>query len=117
MPKEGMGVCGAQADIIAKVCAEIYGDKEIKINVPYHNFNMRGKATDVARDAIGVMPFSKEPIEQDKVTTMFYGDKPINRSNFLPIWADVDVFFIESVNEGTIIELNLVKAPSWRTYL
>lgn len=116
-PKQGFGVTGSQADEIAKVCAEVFGEREIRINVPYSDFNIRGKATDVARETIGVMPFSKAPIKQSDVTTMFYGDRPISRCSFLPIWAECDVFFIKSINEGEIVEINLTKAPSWRTYL
>lgn len=117
-PRSGFGVTGDKVDVIAKAVAEVFGDdKEIKINVPYHNFNLRGKAGVVASDAVGVMPFSKAPKDVSEVTTMFYGDSPITRHNYLPIWSDADVYFIQSINSGTIVEINLVQAPCWREYL
>lgn len=117
-PRSGFGVVGDKVDTITKAVAEVFGyDKEVRINVPYHNFNLRGKAGIVADDAVGVMPFSKKPKDVSEVTTMFYGDEPIKKCNYLPIWSDVDVFFIESINDGTIVEINLVKAPCWREYL
>ena len=65
------------------------------------------------------MPFSNSPISFDEVTTLFYGDKHIDRSNYLPFQAEVDCFYISNIDtSGSLwVTVDLVKGPSWRTYL
>ena len=108
--RSGFGVTGSALNIIAKRVAELYGNKHIQIN---------GTADKVAKDVVGVMPFSKKRVRIEDTTTLFYGDKCVKKpSYYLPFQSSCDVFFISSVNDinGTI-EINLIKAPSWRTYL
>lgn len=117
--RSGFGVTGSALSIIAKRVAELYGSKHIQINVPYHGFNCKGTANKVAKDVVGVMPFSKKRVRIEDTTTLFYGDKCVKKpSYYLPFLGDCDVFFISSVNDiNGIIEINLIKAPSWRMYL
>lgn len=114
-PEKGFGVTGAPLYEIAEACAEVYGDKEIRINLPYHDFNCRGKATSIAKEVRDLTPFIGKKWRADEATTnLYYGDTPVDRYDFLPFQGDCEVFFIGNI-EGC--EINLVKAPNWRMYL
>lgn len=116
--KEGFGVCGSPLEKISKELANIYGSKHIKINLPYNNFNCKGTAERIAKEVRGLTPFSGERLDENDMTTMFYGEKQIRgRGYYLPFQSECDVFFVESVTNGKVVEINLIKAPSWREYL
>lgn len=110
---------GYQLDTITKALAEVLGKTRVHINVPYSNFNCHGEAKKVAKDVYGLMPFSKARVSYDDVTTLYYGDNHINRGNYLPFLADVDCFYIKNIDTtGSLwVTIDLVKGPSWRTYL
>lgn len=110
---------GYRLDNITKGIAEALGKTKVHINVPYSNFNCHGEAVKVAKDVKGLMPFSTARVSFDEVTTLFYGDKHIKRNNYLPFLADVDRFYISNIdtNESLYVTVDLVKGPSWRTYL
>ena len=117
-PRSGFGVTGASLDKIANVCAEIYGEKEIRIVLPYHNFNCYGKATEIAKDVDYLMPFHGGDVcGQDETTTLFYGDTKVNRGTYLPFQSDADVFFLSAVSDVGIPTILLMKAPCWRAYI
>lgn len=114
-PRSGFGVTGDALYKIAEVCAEVFGDKEIRINLPYHNFNCHGRATDIAKETRDLTPFIGKKFCPDEATTnLYYGDSPVGPGNYLPFQSDCDVFFIESINDN---EINLMKGPNWRMYL
>ena len=116
--KEGFGVSGSSLEQIAIAAAELYGSKHIKINFPYHGFNCQGTANRVAKEVSGLMPFAKKRLSEDDMTTMFYEEKQIcGRGYYLPFQSECDVFFVESVKSGKVVEINLIKAPTWREYL
>ena len=108
-----------QLDAITKGIAEALGKTKVHINFPGSNFNCHGEAIKVAKDVKGLMPFTKEPISYGEVTTLFYGDNHINRGNYLPFLADVDCFYISNIDtDGSLwVTIDLVKGPSWRSYL
>ena len=117
--RNGFGVTGYKLDIIVKALSEALSNITVHINVPDSNFNCHGPANKVAKDIIGVMPFSKNPINIDEVTTLYYGYDPITQKSYLPFLSDTDCFFIENIDmAGSLcITVNLVKGPSWRMYL
>ena len=117
--REGLGVCGTSLKGIAKRVAELYGSKKVQINVPYSNFNCKGTANRIAKEVSGLTPFSKNRIEETSVTTLFYGDKLVNRRGYyLPFQGECDVYFIEKISTiNKVVVIDLMKAPSWRAYL
>lgn len=117
--REGFGVTGHKLDTIAQALSESLSNTKIRINIPYHSFNCHGTANKVAKDVIGVMPFSKNPININNVTTLYYGCNPITSQSYLPFLSEVDCFFIENIDMrgSSCIIINLVKGPSWRMYL
>ena len=117
--REGFGVCGSSLKYITQSVAELYGSKHIQINVPYSNFNCKGTANRIAKEVSGLTPFSKVTIEEESVTTLFYGDKLVNRRGYyLPFQGECDVYFVENVSTiNNVVVIDLIKAPSWRAYL
>ena len=110
---------GYQLDSITKALAEVLGKTKVHINVPYSNFNCHGEAVKVAKDVKGLMPFSTARVPFDEVTTLYYGDNHITRGNYLPFQAEVDCFYIKNIDTtGALwVTVDVVKGPSWRTYL
>ena len=117
--REGFGVCGSSLRAIAEKVAELYGSKHVQINVPYSNFNCKGTAKRIAKEVGGLTPFSKNRIEETSVTTLFYGDKLVNRRGYyLPFQGECDVYFVENVSTiNNVVVIDLMEAPSWRAYL
>lgn len=116
--REGFGVTGDSLKRITKVVAELYGSKHVRINLPYHNFNCKGTAKRIAKEIYGLTPFTDKEIGIDEVTTLFYEDRLVGRGNYLPFQSECDVFFVDSVKTiDNVVVIDLVKAPSWRTYL
>ena len=115
----GMWSTGYRLDDITKGIAEVLGKTKVHINFPDSNFNCHGPANKVAKDISGLMPFSKNPINIDEVTTLYYGYDPITQKSYLPFLSDADCFFIENIEmPGSLwVTINLVKGPSWRMYL
>lgn len=115
----GMWSTGYRLDDITKGIAEVLGKTKVHINVPYSNFNCHGEAIKVAKDVKGLMPFSKNPININEVTTLYYGYDPITQKSYLPFLSDADCFFIENIDMtgSSCITVNLVKGPNWRMYL
>ena len=110
---------GYRLDGITKGIAEVLGKTKVHINFPDSNFNCHGPANKVAKDISGLMPFSKNPINIDEVTTLYYGDNHITRGNYLPFLSDADCFYIKNIDTtGNLwVTVDLIKGPSWRTYL
>lgn len=117
--REGFGACGFSLRAIAEKVAELYGSKHVQINVPYSNFNCKGTAKRIAKEVSGLTPFSKNRIEESSVTTLFYGDKLVNRRGYyLPFQGECDVYFVENVSTiNNVVVIDLMEAPSWRAYL
>ena len=117
--RNGFGVTGYKLDIIAKALSEALDNIKVHINFPDSNFNCDGAMNKVAKDISGLIPFSKNPINIDEVTTLYYGYDPITQKSYLPFLSDADCFFIENIDiTGSLyITINLVKGPSWRMYL
>ena len=117
--REGFGVTAYKLDTITQALSESLANTEVHINVPYNSFNCHGTANKIAKDVIGVMPFSKNPININNVTTLYYGCKPITSKSYLPFLSEVDCFFIENIDMSgsSCITINLVKGPNWRMYL
>ena len=115
----GMWSTGYRVDGITKGIAEVLGKTKVHINFPDSNFNCHGPANKVAKDISGLMPFSKNPINIDEVTTLYYGDNHITRGNYLPFLSDADCFYIKNIDTtGNLwVTVDLIKGPSWRTYL
>jgi len=123
--RTGFGATGSPLDDITAFLNERIPWKNVRINVPYHGFNVRGKVSDVHRDVRGVMPSTylygnrEECIKMEDATTLYYGDRPANgRGTFLPFLSECDVYFVTDYteNEDEVV-INLIKGPSWRTYL
>ena len=117
--RHGFGVTGYKLDIIAKALSEALDNTKVHINVSDSNFNCHGPANKVAKDISGLMPFSKNPININEVTTLYYGYDAITQKSYLPFLSDADCFFIENIDmTGSLcITINLVKGPNWRMYL
>lgn len=117
--RNGFGVTGYKLDIITKALSEALDNTKVHINVPDSNFNCHGPANKVAKDISGLMPFSKNPININEVTTLYYGYDQITQKSYLPFLSDADCFFIENIDmTGSLyITINLVKGPNWRMYL
>lgn len=120
----GFGATGYPLDKITEYLNERIPTEQVRINVPYNGFNVRGKASDVHRDVHGVMPMTylsghrDEVVAKENTTTLFYGNMKAGRGNYLPFLSDCDVYFVDGCSyvDGTLI-VDLVKGPSWRTYL
>ena len=109
----GMWATGYSLPYITEALAEVLGNKTVLIHVPYSNFICKGSANNVNSDVKGLMPFSKTRKSEDKCTTLFYGDKPINKSNYIPFLSSADVYYISQMNiNDDNVEVNLVKGPN-----
>lgn len=117
--REGFGACGSSLKSISEMIATLYGSKHVQINVPYSDFNCKGTAKRIAKEVSGLMPFAKNRFEVENATTLFYGDKLVNRRGYyLPFQGECDVYFVENVATiNNVVVINLMKAPSWRKYL
>lgn len=117
--REGFGVCGWSLKSITKKVAELYGSKHIQINVPYDNFNCKGTANKVAKEVEGLTPFSKNRMDEENVTTLFYGDELANsRKNYFPFQSVYDVYFVKNVTtQNKVVVIDLMDAPNYRMYL
>lgn len=112
-PKEGFGVCGFDVVKLVRGIAEAYGDTTVKIVFPYATFNMKGPADKLGASIV----YDRSFIHPNTFEYMFYDTRPVQKNSYLPIYAETDVYFIKSINNGETPEINLEKAPSWRTYL
>ena len=119
--RKGMGVTGASLDEIAEFTREKLGDDVLlRFNLPYHGFNARGKAKDVAEDTKNAMPYIGDYDKLEYATTFYYRDNFVAEPNksFLPFLGDSDRYFINDYeDDGEYCIFNLIKGPSWRTYL
>ncbi len=122
--REGFGVTGHALDAITKWLNGRIPNKRVRINIPYHDFNVRGKVSDVHRDVHGVMPMTylcghyDEVVKEEDTTTLFYGDRKAGRGNYLPFLSECDVYFVKDYTEdGDNVTINVTKAPCWREYL
>ena len=116
-PRDGFGAMGFPLDIIAKDVAKLYKSRHIRFNVPYYNFNCRGTANRIAKEVVGVMPFSKKPLDEATTTTFFYGDKKFEKG-YLPFLSIYDVYYVTSAKkEGNEIVFDLVKGQNRYMYL
>lgn len=122
--RHGFGATGFALDTITKWLNERIPERQVRINVPYHGFNVRGKVSDVHRDVHGVMPMTylgghyDEVVKEEDTTTLFYGDRKAGRGNYIPFLSDCDVYFVtDCTDNGEQVEIGLEKGPSWRTYL
>lgn len=120
----GFGVTGSALDRITGYLNERNPEGNVRINVPYHDFNVRGKVADVHRDVHGVMPSTylygdrSKVVDEGDTTTLFYGDCKTRKGNYLPFLSDCDVYFVDDcrMTDGTLV-INLIKGPNWRMYL
>lgn len=124
--RSGFGVTGDALDDITKYLNERIPDGMVRINVPYHGFNVRGRVAKVHRDVYGLMPstyFSGDHakcLEIEDTDTLYYGDTRVTRrGTFIPFLSDCDVYFVEGCSysdDGTLV-VDLKKGPNWRMYL
>lgn len=122
--RSGFGVTGAALDEVTGYLNERIPEGNVRINVPYYDFNVRGKVADVHRDVHGVMPMTylcgdrSKVVELEHTTTLFYGNTKAGRGNHIPFLSDCDVYFVDNcdMNDGTLV-VNLKKGPNWRMYL
>ena len=116
---KGFGVTGHKLDKIAQALSESLANTEVHINVPYNSFNCHGTANKIAKDVIGLMPFSKNPININNVTTLYYGCSPITSKSYLPFLSEVDCFFFFffDITGSSCITIYLVNGPDGRMYL
>lgn len=113
-PREGFGVTGHSVPRLVEVIGEAYGKQEIKINFPYHDFNMTGPACEIAESVKYKDTDYGCFVHVYSYKYMFYGTVPVRENNYLPIYSEADVYFVESINGN---EINLIKGPCWREYL
>lgn len=108
----------AQFDLISKVTAELFGDDIVKFIFPYSTFIAEGNANVIAEEAKRAMPYSKNPIDESDITTMYYhkGDR-LSRGNFLPFLAETATFYIDRIEEGEMPTIYLKDGLCWRHYL
>lgn len=112
-PSNKMWATGYDLRYITGALAETLGKKNVLIHVPYSNFVCNGPANNVDSDVKGLMPFSKTRKSEDECTTLFYGDKPITRHNYIPFLSSADVYYISQMNiNDDNVEVNLVKGPN-----
>lgn len=111
---------GYQLDTISKELNEKIPNEVVKIVIPYSNFNCYGKVSDINHDVIGVMPSTylygdrSKCIKQEDATTLFYGEKPITKYNFVPFLAETSCYRIDKIEGNTIY---LAKDLSWRAFI
>lgn len=122
--RSGFGATGFALDTITKWLNEKIPNKQVRINIPYYDFNVRGKVSDVHRDVHGVMPMTylsghyDEVVREGDTTTLYYGDRRAGQCSFLPFLSECDVYFVTNYTEdGDNVTINVKKGPSWRTYL
>lgn len=122
--RSGFGATGFALDSITKWLNEKIPWKNVRINIPYYDFNVRGKVSDVHHDVHGVMPMTylgghyDECVKQEDTTTLYYGDEKAGRGNYLPFLSECDVYFVtDYTDDGECVVINVKKGPSWRTYL
>ena len=90
----------------------INNDESIQflINSGYSSFNCHGNINDIINDIKGLMPFSKNRKHESECTTLFYGNKKIERGNYLPFLSSYDRFKLKSTKiENNEIVINLEK--------
>ena len=108
----------SQFDVISKATAELFGNDNVKFVFPYSTFVAEGSANLIAEETKRSMPFTKDPIENSDITTMYYrkGER-LTQSNYLPYLAESNTFYIDKVEEGTIPTIYLKDGLYWRHYL
>lgn len=122
--RKGFGVTGVKLDDITAYLNERIPEGNVRINVPYSNFNVSGKVSDVHHDVHGVMPYTylsghyDEVVQEEDTTTLFYGNARAGRGNYLPFLSECDVYFIKDCHySGDELVVDLIEGPSWRMYL
>ena len=111
----GAWMTGHQLPDITEKLAELYGDADVKIILPYHGFHCFGSARKVNEDVTGTMPFAKSQKELEDTSTLFYPGMQANRrGTYIPFWADTDCFRICNITDNVI---ELEKDISWRAFL
>jgi hypothetical protein len=123
-PRSGFGATGFRLDSITAFLNERMPNDKVRINVPYNNFNVRGKVADVHHDVHGVMPYTylcvyyDEVVEEEDTTTLYYGDTRCGRGNYIPFLSDCDVYYVANCKEeGDELTIDVTKGQSWREYL
>ncbi len=103
---------------IASYIAKHFDNDVVKINLPSYGFNCFGPANKIAFEVIRLMPFADEKMNAEDATTLFYGDKKIDKYSHLPFLADVDVFHTEKyeIIDG-VPTFYLKRGRSWRAFL
>jgi len=91
----GMWANGSSLNTIARTAADIFRSEEIEIIVPYSTFHCIGPAETIYHDVNGLMPYSENSIKANDATTLFYGEKPIKQSNYLPFLTSRDRYYIK----------------------
>lgn len=123
--RSGFGVTGASLDEITRYLNDRIPEESVRINVPYYDFNVRGKVSKVHRDVHGVMPMTylmgnrAEVVAIEDTDTLFYGDMKAGRGNHIPFLSDCDVYFVSGCNysdDGNLV-IDIKKGPNWRMYL
>ena len=98
-------------DLCTIIGKTINNDETIKflINSGYSSFNCHGNINNIIDDIKGLMPFSSNRKSESECTTLFYGNKKIDRGNYLPFQSSYDRFKFKSIkveNDEIVINLN-----------
>lgn len=97
---------------------DVFKNRQVIVNFPYHTFNMKGTGSELAASVGYEKTNYGTFIHPNTFVHMFYGNTPCDKYNYLPIYADTDVYYIEKIeDDNDPVIITLTKAPSWRTYL
>lgn len=112
------GATGHSVPSLVEKLGEVFGNKRLIVKFPYHTFNMKGSGKQLAKSICWQRTDWGTFVHVNSYDYMFYDNRPVNKYNFLPIFSESDVYYIKDItkDEGPIT-INLVKGPSWRTYL
>lgn len=89
------------------------GVNMVDIQIPYHGFHCKGNINEVFDEVKNAYHLG------GTAKTMFYGDTPVNGTNYLPFLSCTDRFWANWVHfesDGTCI-VDLIKGQSAYTYM
>ena len=89
------------------------GVNMVDIQIPYHGFHCKGNINEVFDEVKNAYHL------RGTAKTMFYGDTPVNGTNYLPFLSCADRFWANWVHfesDGTCI-VDLIKGQSAETYM
>lgn len=121
--KRGGWSTGFHLEELTNELAKTIPNEVVKIIIPSDNsntFNCYGKAIDIDHDVVGTMPATylygdrSKCIEQEDATTLFWGTEKVTKFHFIPFYAEVSCYNIDSIEGNTI---QLAEDISWRAFI